>query len=79
MHKPDTVDRPTEGARALLEVARRIRAERHPTHAFAAGTLLSPTAAQHAGIDPVVHATTMLSRSWDEGAIEWDKSARYAR
>ena len=81
MHKPDTMDRLTEDARALLEAARRIHAERHPTRALAPGTLLSlPAAAQRAGIDPGrPRYDDVIGELEYEGAIEWDKSARYAR
>jgi hypothetical protein len=52
VHKPDTMDRLTEDARALLEAARAIHAESHPMRAPAPGALLSlPAAAQRAGID----------------------------
>jgi hypothetical protein len=81
VHKPDTMDRLTEDARALLEAARGIHAERHPTRALAPGVLLSlPTAAQRAGIDPGhPRYDDAIGELEYEGAIEWDKSARYAR
>jgi len=75
------MDRLTEDARALLEAARRIHAERHPTRALAPGTLRSlPAAAQRAGIDPGrPRYNDVIGELEYEGAIEWDKSARYAR
>ena len=81
MHKPDTMDRLTEDARALLEAARGIHAERHTTRALAPGALLSlPAAAQRAGIDPGhPRYDDAIGELEYEGAIEWDKSARYAR
>ena len=81
MHKPDTMDRLTEVARALVEAARAIHAERHPTRALAPEALLSlPAAAQRAGIDPSLpRYDDVVGELEYEGAIEWDKSARYAR
>ena len=81
MHKPDTMDRLTEDARALLEAARAIHTERHPTRALTPGALLSlPAAAQRAGIDPGrLRYDDAIGDLEYEGAIEWDKSARYAR
>ena len=81
MHKPDTMDRLTEDVRALLEAARAIHTERHPTRALTPGALLSlPAAAQRAGIDPGrLRYDDAIGDLEYEGAIEWDKSARYAR
>ena len=81
MHEPDTMDRLTEDARALLEAACGIHTERHPTHAFAPGALLSlPAAEQRAGIDPGrPRYDDAIGELEYEGAIEWDKSARYAK
>ena len=81
MQKPDTMDRLTDNARALLKAARGIHAERHPTRALAPGALLSlPAAAQRAGIDPGRPRYDDVVGELDyEGAIEWDKSAQYAR
>ncbi len=81
MHKPDTMDRLTEDARALLEAARGIHAERHPTHTLTPGTFLPlQAAAQRAGINPGrPRYDDAIGELEYEGAIEWDKSARYAR
>ena len=81
MHERDATDRLTEVARVLLEAASGIHAESHPTRAFAPGALLSlPAAAQRAGIDPSLpRFDDVVGELEYEGAIEWDKSARYAR
>ncbi len=81
MHEPDTTDRLTEVARVLLEAASGIHAESHPTRAFAPGALLSlPAAAQRAGIDTGrPRYDDAIGELEYEGAIEWGKSARYAR
>jgi hypothetical protein len=75
------MDRTTEDGRALLEAAQEVHAERHGAQTFLAGTLLPfLEAAKRAGI------RSNRQRYYDaiedleyEGAIEWDKSARYAR
>jgi hypothetical protein len=71
----------TEDAQALIRAAREVHVERHGAQTFLPGTLLPfLEAAKRAGIRPD------RQRYYDaiddleyEGAIEWDKSARYAR
>ena len=71
----------TEDAQALIRAAREVHVERHGAQTFLPGTYLSfLEAAKRAGIRPD------RQRYYDaiddleyEGAIEWDKSARYAR
>jgi hypothetical protein len=75
------MSRAAEDGRALLEVAQQIHAERHGAQTFLPGTYLSfPEAAKRAGIrsdrQPYYDALEDLEY---EGAIEWDKSARYPR
>jgi hypothetical protein len=73
--------RVAEDGRALLEAAEQIHAERHGAQTFLPGTRLSfLEAAKRTGI------RSNRQRYYDaiddleyEGAIEWDKSARYAR
>src|SRR5215218_9776447 len=73
--------RVAEDGRALLEAAQQIHAERHGAQTFVPGTLLPfLEAAKRTGI------RSDRQRYYDaiddleyEGAIEWDKSARYAR
>jgi hypothetical protein len=73
--------RAAEDGRALLEAAQQIHTERHGPQTFLPGTRLSfLEAAKRAGI------RSDRQRYYDaiddleyEGAIEWDKSARYAR
>ena len=81
MHEPDTKDRLTEVARVLLEAASGIHAESHPTRAFAPGALRSLlAAAQRARIDTGrARYNDAIGELEYEGAIEWGKSARYAR
>jgi hypothetical protein len=75
------MSRAAEDGRALLEAAREVRAERHGPQTFLPGTYLSfLEAAERTGI------RSDRQRYYDaiddleyEGAIEWDKSARYAR
>jgi hypothetical protein len=70
-----------EDGRALLESAREIHAERHGAHTLAPGTRLPfPEAAERAGIGPNRQRYFDALRDLEyEGAIEWDRSARYAR
>ena len=72
--------RTTEDARALLRTAQQVHAERHGAHTFAPGTHLPlEPAAERLGIRPgslrYGGAVEVLEK--DEGAIEWDESARY--
>jgi hypothetical protein len=71
----------TEDAHALIRAAREVHVERHGAQTFLPGTNLSLLeAAKRTGI------RSDRQRYYDaiddleyEGAIEWDKSARYAR
>jgi hypothetical protein len=71
----------SEDAQVLIRSAREVYVERHGAQTFLPGTRLSfLEAAKRAGIRPD------RQRYYDaiddleyEGAIEWDKSARYAR
>ena len=75
------MNRVAEDGWALLEAAQQIHTERHGAKTFLPGTNLSfLEAAKRAGI------RSDRQRYYDaiddleyEGAIEWDKSARYAR
>jgi hypothetical protein len=75
------VSRAAEDGRALLEAAQQIHAERHGAHTFLPGTYLSfLEAAKRAGIrsDRQRYYDAIADLEY-EGAIEWDRSARYAR
>jgi hypothetical protein len=71
----------SEDAQVLIRAAREVHVERHGAHTFLPGTFLPfLEAAKRAGI------RSDRQRYYDaiddleyEGAIEWDKSARYAR
>ena len=71
----------SEDAQVLIRAAREVHVERHGAHTFLPGTLLPfLEAAKRTGI------RSDRQRYYDaiddleyEGAIEWDKSARYAR
>jgi hypothetical protein len=73
--------RTTEDARALLRAAQEIHAERHGSQTFALGTHLPLEAAgQRTGIRPnSIRYYDAVKELEYEGAIEWDKSAQYAR
>jgi hypothetical protein len=73
--------RTTEDARALLLAAQEIHAERHGLQTFALGTHLPlEVAGQRTGINPGrLRYYDAIKELEYEGAIEWDKSARYAR
>jgi hypothetical protein len=73
--------RTTEDARALLRAAREIHAERHGLQTFTLGTHLPLEAAgQRTSINPKrLRYYDAIEELEYEGAIEWDKSARYAR
>ena len=73
--------RTAEDGRSLLEAAQQIHAERHGTQTFLPGTHLSfLEAAKRTGIrsDRQRYYDALEDLEY-EGAIEWDKSARYAR
>jgi hypothetical protein len=75
------MSRAAEDGRALLEAAQQIHAERHGAQTFLPGTYLSfLDAAKRAGIrsDRQRYHDAINDLEY-EGAIEWDKSARYAR
>jgi hypothetical protein len=75
------MSRAAEDGRALLETAREVHAERHGPQTFLPGTRLSLLdAAKRAGIrsDRQRYYDAIEELEY-EGAIEWDKSARYAR
>jgi len=75
------MSRAAEDGRVLLEAAQQIHAERHGAQTFTPGTYLPlEEAGRRSGLNP------NRQRYYDaledleyEGAIEWDKSARYAR
>ena len=75
------MDRPAEDGRALLEAAQQIHAERHGAETFLPGTCLSfLDAAKRTGIRSDRQSYYDAIEDLEcEGAIEWDKSARYAR
>ena len=75
------MDHLTEDARALLQAAREIHAERHGSQTFTLGTHLPLQAAgRRTGINPDhLRYYDAIKDLEYEGAIEWDKSARYAR
>jgi hypothetical protein len=71
----------TEDARALIRAVKEVHAERHGAHTFVPGTRLSfLDAAKRTGIrsDRQRYYDAIKDLEY-EGAIEWDKSARYAR
>jgi hypothetical protein len=73
--------RTAEDGRSLLEAAQQIHAERHGPQTFIPGTRLSfLEAAKRTGIrsDRQRYHDAIKDLEYD-GAIEWDKSARYAR
>ena len=75
------MSRAAEDGRALLEAAQHIHAERHGAQTFLPGTRLSfLDAAKRTGIrsDRQRYYDAIADLEY-EGAIEWDKSARYAR
>jgi hypothetical protein len=75
------MDRVAEDGRALLEAAQEVHAERHGPQTFVPGTLLPfLEAAKRTGIrsDRQRYYDAIKDLEY-EGAIEWDKSARYAR
>jgi hypothetical protein len=71
----------TEDARALIGAAKALHVERHGAHTFVPGTNLPfLEAAKRTGIrsDRQRYHDALEDLEY-EGAIEWDKSARYAR
>jgi hypothetical protein len=75
------VEHTTEDARALMRAAQQIHVERHGAHTFVPGTNLSfLEAAKRTGIrsDRQRYYDAIVDLEY-EGAIEWEKSARYAR
>jgi hypothetical protein len=75
------MSRAAEDGLALLEAAQQIHAERHGPKTFLPGTRLSfLDAANRTGIrsDRQRYHDAIEDLEY-EGAIEWDKSARYAR
>ena len=75
------MSRAAEDGRALLEAAQQIHAERHGAQTFLPGTYLSfLEAAKRTGIrsDGQRYHDAIEDLEY-EGAIEWDKSAPYAR
>jgi hypothetical protein len=73
--------RTTEDARALLRASREIHAERHGLQTFTLGTHLPlEEAGQRTSINPKrLRYYDAIEELEYEGAIEWDKRARYAR
>jgi len=75
------MSRAAEDGLALLEAAQQLHAERHGAQTFLPGTYLSfLEAAKRSGIrsDRQRYHDAIEDLEY-EGAIEWDKSARYAR
>ncbi len=73
--------RTTEDARALLQTAQEIHAERHGMQTFTLGTHLPlQAAAERVAIRPGRRRYDAGIEELEyESAIEWDESARYAR
>jgi hypothetical protein len=70
-----------EDTRVLLQAAQQIHAERHGAHTFTPGTHLPlEEVGRRSGLNPNRHRYYDAIEELEyEGAIEWDKSARYAR
>ncbi len=81
VHDPNTMDHLSEDARALLQATQQIHAERHELQTFTLGTHVPLEAAgRRTGIWPnSIRYHDAVQELEHEGAIEWDKSARYAR
>jgi hypothetical protein len=79
--RPNTIDRTTEDARALLRTAQDIHPERHGLQTFTPGTHLPlEAAAERIGIRPGSRRyDEVIAELEYEAAIEWDESALYAR
>jgi hypothetical protein len=79
--RPNGVEHMSEDAQVLIRAAREVHVERHGAHTFLPGTYLSfLEAAKRTGIrsDRQRYHDAIEDLEY-EGAIEWDKSARYAR
>jgi hypothetical protein len=79
--RPNTMDRTTEDARAVLRAAQEIHSGRHGAHTFTLGTNLPLQAARRrTGLRPnSIRYYDAIKELEYEGAIEWPTSARYAR
>ena len=75
------MDHLIEDARVLLQAAQQIHAERHGEQTFTPGTYLPlEEAGRRSGLDPNRQRYHDAIEELEyEGAIQWDKSARYAR
>ncbi len=79
--RPNKVEHVSEDAEVLIRAAREVHVERHGAQTFLPGTLLPfLEAAKRTGIrsDRQRYHDAIADLEY-EGAIEWDKSARYAR
>jgi hypothetical protein len=79
--RPNGVEHMSEDAQVLIRAAREVHIERHGPQTFLPGTYLSfLDAAERTGIrsDRQRYHDAIEDLEY-EGAIEWDKSARYAR
>ena len=79
--RPNGVEHMSEDAQLLIRAAREVHVERHGAHTFLPGTYLSfLEAAKRTGIrsDRQRYYDAIEDLEY-EGAIVWDKSARYAR
>jgi len=79
--RSNKVEHMSEDAQVLIRAAREVHVERHGAETFLPGTLLPfLEAAKRAGIrsDRQRYYDALKDLEY-EGAIEWDKSARYAR
>ena len=76
-----TEDAWAQDARALLQAAQDIHAERHGAQTFMVGRYVPlEAAAQRMGISPDrLRYYDAVKELEYEGALEWDTSARYAR
>ena len=75
------MDHLIEDTRVLLQAAREIQTQRHGAQTFTPGTHLPLEEAGHrSGLNPNRQRYYDAIKELEyEGAIEWDKSARYAR
>ena len=75
------MDHLIEDTRVLLQAAREIHAERHGAQTFTPGTHLPlEEAGRRSGLNPCRQRYyDAIAELEYEGAIDWDKSARYAR
>jgi hypothetical protein len=79
--RPNKVEHMSEDAQVLIRAAQEVHAERHGAQTFLPGTYLPfPEAAKRTGIrsDRQRYHDAIEDLEY-EGAVEWDKSARYAR